>query len=308
MTTDVAATTEADAPLTSPSHGQPERSQSRQRRVLLAAGAVAVVGVIGWGLLASPLLAVKEVEVTGLGPVEQEQVLSAAAIAPGAAMLTLDTSSAAERISRLDAVAGAQVQRQWPTTVRISVVPDVPVGTSQEGQRWWVWGAQGGQLAEVDEPPLDVPRLADIPAESREEALGVLTALPTEVRPRVEQISWDERRGYVLTLRESAGAVRWGDTAEPAAKTTVLNALLAAAPDARWFDVSAPRAPRSAVAEPVPVPRDPEKSTTGQADEPDSSTDGEVDDPESSTAGQADDTEASTTGGGGEQSLGLQPR
>lgn len=254
MTTDVSAL-EAESPVAPEAEDKPASGRARRRGPWLI-GAVAAAGVTGWVLFASPLLSVDSVVVTGLGPVPQDQVLSAAGIAPGSPMLTLNISAAAERVSQLDAVAAAEVTRQWPGTVAISVVPDAPVGTSQEGQQWVVWGAQGGTLAVGAEPPADVTQLREVSTESRGDALVLLAALPADVRSRVSEMSWDERRGYLLTLRDGAGSVRWGDASEPSAKATVLAALLPAAPDARWFDVSTPAAPRSAVAEPAPKARE----------------------------------------------------
>ena len=75
------------------------------------------------------------------------------------------------------------------------------------------------------------------------------------MRTQVGAVSLQEGRGYLLELKDGAGTVRWGDANESNLKATVLAAMMAAAPDAKWFDVSSPTAPRSAVAEPARVPR-----------------------------------------------------
>jgi len=308
MTTDVSSL-EAESPVAPEAEDRPAAGRARRRGPWLI-GAAAAAGVTGWVLFASPLLAVDSVVVTGLGPVTQEQVLSAADIAPGTPMLTLNTSAAAERVSQLDAVASAEVTRQWPGSVAISVVPDAPVGTSQEGQQWVVWGAEGGQLAVGAEPPADVTQLRGISAESRGEALALLAALPADVRSRVAEVSWDERRGYLLTLRDGAGSVRWGDASESSVKATVLSALLPAAPDARWFDVSTPAAPRSAVAEPVARARegaqaegtDPEAPEAADSADPGAGEDAQ----EQTEEAQAPEI-VEVAPGAGEQPRGLQP-
>lgn len=281
--------------------------KGRRRALGIAVGAVAAAAGVAWLLFASPLLDVDQVDVTGNAGIPTDQVVSASGILVGTPLVTLDTSAAAERVSQMDAVASANVSRQWPDTVAITVVPDAAVAYSPNGDQWDVWGSAGGRLALVAEVPSDLPELRNVPEQSRAEALAVTGSLPADVRARVTAVSLQEGRGYLLELKDDAGTVRWGGPEDSQLKATVLTAMMNAAPDARWFDVSSPTAPRSAVAEPARVPRN--GATPGPTPTVGAAT-------EADTAGAADQgpeqTEPEVTtpqgGGGGESPIGLQPQ
>lgn len=233
----------------------PPAANSRRRWVIFGVGAAVVLAAGAGVLFASPVLDVKQVEVTGNSGIPAEQVVSASGITQGAPLLWVNTSSAAERVAQLDAVASATVNRKWPNAVVIEVVPETAVAYTPTGDQWDVWGAGGNRVAVVTEVPADLPELRDVPEQSRAEALAVAGSLPASVRTQVGAVSLQEGRGYLLELKDGAGTVRWGDANESNLKATVLAAMMAAAPDAKWFDVSSPTAPRSAVAEPARVPR-----------------------------------------------------
>lgn len=284
---------------------QPPVPKTRRRWLIVALGA-AVAGT-AWLLLASPLLDVNEVEVTGNAGIPTEEVVSAAGIVPGSPLLTIDTTAAAGRVSQMDTVSSATVTRQWPDAVVIAVVPDAAVAFSTSGDQWEVWGATGGRLSVATEVPADLPELRDVPEPSRAEALAVTASLPADVRARVSAVSQQEGRGYLLELKDGAGTVRWGDAQASELKATVLTAMMTAAPDARWFDVSSPTAPRSAVAEPARVSRNGATPTPTPTPSEAGETTDDPADPGAST-GAENDASVPAGGGGGESPLGLQPQ
>lgn len=278
----------------------------RRRGLIAALGIAAAVGGAAWLALASPLLKVDQVDVVGNAGIPVDEVVSTSGIVPGTPMVTLDTTAATDRVSEMEAVASATVVRQWPDAVAITVVPDAAVAVSPSGDQWDVWGASGGRLAVVAELPPDLPQLRDVPEQSRTEALAVTGSLPAEVRARVGTVTQQDGRGYIFELRDDAGTVRWGDATDSQLKSTVLAAMVTAAPDARWFDVSSPTAPRSAVAEPARVPRNGATPSPTPSDGTSVEEQTAVEDEGASTA----DTqpEIATPQGGGESPLGLQPR
>lgn len=284
-------------------------AKGRRRVVAIVVGAVAATAGAAWLLLGSPLFDVDEVAVTGNSGIPTEEVVSASGIVPGTPLLTLDTNAAADRVSQLDAVASASVARQWPDAVAITVVPDAAVAFSPNGDQWDVWGAAGGRLSVAAEVPADLPELRDVPEQSRAEALAVIGSLPADVRSRVGGVSLQEGRGYLLELKDDAGTVRWGDAADSQLKGTVLAAMMAAAPDARWFDVSSPTAPRSAVAEPARVPRNgATPSPTPSDGTATATTDAPTDESGANPAETGGEPAVPQQGGGGESPLGLQPQ
>lgn len=287
----------ADVDVSQPSGGH-------RRWLIIGAGAAAATAAAAGLLLASPVLGVKQIEVTGNAGIPAEEVVNASGIVEGSPLLRVNTAAAADTIGQLEAVSSVTVNRKWPNAVVISVVPETAVAYSPNGEQWDVWGAGGGRLSVVTEIPADLPELQDVPEQSRAEALGVIGSLPAEVRTRVGAVALQEGRGYLLELNDGAGTVRWGDAGGSELKATVLAAMMAAAPDAQWFDVSSPTAPRSAVAEPVRVPRT--AATPTPSDSAESAEQGQAGD--ATGAEQSEAVPAPTGGGGGESPRGLQPR
>jgi len=90
--------------------------------------AVAIAGAVAWALLGSRFLIVRSVQVTGTGPtVSRAQVLAAAQIRPGLPLIRVNTSAVAHRVGAIRQVQSAQVSRDWPHTIVISVKLRTPV-------------------------------------------------------------------------------------------------------------------------------------------------------------------------------------
>ena len=90
--------------------------------------AVAIVAGVAWALLGSRLLVVRSVQVTGTGPqVSRAQVLAAARIPAGLPLIRVNTAAVAQRVDGIRQVQSAQVSRNWPSTVVISVRLRTPV-------------------------------------------------------------------------------------------------------------------------------------------------------------------------------------
>jgi POTRA domain, FtsQ-type len=90
--------------------------------------AVAIAAAVAWALLGSRFLIVRSVQVTGTGPtVSRAQVLAAAQIRPGLPLIRVNTSAVAHRVGAIRQVQSAQVSRDWPHTIVISVKLRTPV-------------------------------------------------------------------------------------------------------------------------------------------------------------------------------------
>jgi len=71
------------------------------------------------------IMAARSIVVVGLGAVTQDEVTAAAAVAPGTPLLQVDTDAVAERVAAIRRVASVRVQRQYPSTLRVTVIEDV---------------------------------------------------------------------------------------------------------------------------------------------------------------------------------------
>jgi cell division septal protein FtsQ len=97
----------------------------RLRVTLVIASAIVVVG-LGYLVVRSPLLAVDHIRVTGSGREPRSKIMNAAGIHAGQSMVFLDAGAAQRRIERLQWIAHARVQREFPDTVNIDVTEYVP--------------------------------------------------------------------------------------------------------------------------------------------------------------------------------------
>jgi cell division protein FtsQ len=207
--------------------------------------ALASVIVVGIGLLLyfTPIMSARDVVVTGLSVVPQDEVTTAAAVAPGTPLLQIDTDSVAERVAAIRRVASARVQRQYPSTLRITVVERVPVVVKDYPDGPHLFDRDGVDFA-IAPPPPGVPYLdADNPGPNdapTKAALEVMTSLRPEVAAQVARVAAPSVASITLQLTDGRQVV-WGTTDRTEEKALKLGALLTQ--PGRTYDVSSPDLP-----------------------------------------------------------------
>lgn len=216
----------------------------RGLKVLMWSALVSVL-VVGLGLVLyfTPIMSVRDTVVVGLGALTQEEVTAAAAVAPGTPLLQVDTDAAAGRVAAIRRVASARVQRQYPSTLRITVVERVPVVVKDYPDGPHLFDRDGVDFATGPPPPalpyLDAenPGPDDPPTRA---ALEVMTALRPEVAAQVARIAAPSVASITLTLIDGREVV-WGTTDRTPEKALKLGALLTQ--PGRVYDVSSPDLP-----------------------------------------------------------------
>jgi cell division protein FtsQ len=220
------------------------RRTVRGLKVLMWSALVSVV-VVGIGLLLyfTPIMAARNVVVVGLGAVTQDEVTNAAAIQPGTPLLQVDTDAVAERVAAIRRVASARVQREYPSTLRVTVIERVPVVVKDYPDGPHLFDKDGVDFATAP-PPAGVPYLdADSPGPSdppTKAALQVMTALRPEVASQVARIAAPSVAAVTLTLNDGRVVV-WGTTDRTEEKALKLGALLTQ--PGHTYDVSSPDLP-----------------------------------------------------------------
>jgi cell division protein FtsQ len=240
----------AVTPLTARRRRARRRPAHPRRRLLVSlAAALLLAGAGAWVLLASPLLAVRTVQVDGADSLSAEQVVDVAGVTEGTPLLRVDTTAAADRVARLPQVASVEVTRGWPGTVVVTVAERVPVAVVVQGGSRQLVDATGvvfdtitGQ-APAGVVPLDVSDPGPEDAATTA-ALGALTALPRDVRAQVTGLAARTADDVTLTLTDGR-SVRWGSADRTERKADVLGALLeqidsGALDPAGTLDVSTP--------------------------------------------------------------------
>jgi cell division protein FtsQ len=220
------------------------RRAVRGLKVLMWSALISVV-VVGLGLLLyfTPIMAARNIVVVGLGAVTQDEVTAAAAVAPGTPLLQVNTDAVAERVAAIRRVASARVQRQYPSTLRITVVERVPVVVKDYPDGPHLFDRDGVDFA-IAPPPPGVPYLdADNPGPNdapTKAALEVMTSLRPEVAAQVARVAAPSVASITLQLTDGRQVV-WGTTDRTEEKAHKLAALLTQ--PGHTYDVSSPDLP-----------------------------------------------------------------
>ena len=227
-----------------------EESKTRARGVVrglkMAVWTVTLVALfVGLGLLLyfTPIMSARNVVITGLGAVSQDEVIAAAAVKQGTPLLQINTDEVAERVATLRRVASARVQREYPSSLRITVVERVPIVVKDYPDGPHLFDRDGVDFATAPPPP-NLPYLeADNPGPSdppTKAALAVMTALRPEVAGQVARVSAPSVAAITLTLVDGREVV-WGTTDRTEEKAQKLAALLTQ--PGQTYDVSSPDLP-----------------------------------------------------------------
>ncbi|MGW1723710.1 cell division protein FtsQ/DivIB [Streptomyces sp. NPDC002306] len=235
----------------------------RLRVIIILAFAGVLLGAGGvWALYGSQWLRVQRVSVSGTGVLTPEQVREAADVPVGAPLVSVDTDEIEARLRRkLPRIDAVDVVRSWPHGIGLKVTERAPVLLVRNGAAFVEVDDEGVRFATVSEAPKGIPalelsvsRTGSAAASLRRfdedrlvlEAVRVARDIPSAVARATRAVkvrSYDD-----ISLELTAGrTVVWGSGEQGALKARTLTALMKAASDARYFDVSTPTAPASAV-------------------------------------------------------------
>ncbi|MEV4297148.1 cell division protein FtsQ/DivIB [Microbispora rosea] len=201
-----------------------------------------VVGVATWVVFFSPVLGVRDVEITGNNRIPAEQLRQAVAVRTGTPLATVDLAGVEQRLRAMREVESATVDRGWPGTLRVSVVERVPAAAVPMGGTTAVVDRYGVVLQQVTVAPPRLPVLrvqrAAVDDAATRAGLTVLRALPDSVLQRLRELRVPTPRSITLKLADGR-TVLWGDAGRSAQKGRVL--LAALAKPGTSYDVSSPQ-------------------------------------------------------------------
>lgn len=232
------------------------RGQHQEEPARLASGAVKGLRMLVWTIVLTlltvglalvlyftPAMAARSVEVSGTEVVSREEVLDAAQVRLGTPLLQIDTDAVADRVAGIRRVASARVRREYPSTLRITIVERVPVVVMDFPDGPHLFDRDGVDFATASPPPglayleVEHPGPAD---PSTMAALQVMTALRPEVVAQVGRVAAPSVASITLTLLDGRTVV-WGTTDRTDEKADKLAALLTQ--PGRVYDVSSPDLP-----------------------------------------------------------------
>lgn len=220
------------------------RGTVRGLKVLVWFILLSVVSVgLGLILYFTPLMSARSLVVTGTGAVTREEVVDTARVPLGTPLLQINTDMVADRVAGIRRVASARVQREYPSTLRITIVERIPVVVKDFPDGPHLFDRDGVDFATAPPPPglayidVDNPGPTDPPTNA---ALQVMTALRPEVAGQVSRIAAPSVASITLTLTDGRTVV-WGTTDRTDEKAEKLSALLTQ--PGQTYDVSSPDLP-----------------------------------------------------------------
>jgi cell division protein FtsQ len=224
-------------------------------RTLLACLAVLALGIGSFFVVRDTgVFSVRTIAVEGATPALARQVRSALRDQEGVSLLRLDRDAVRRRVQALPTVAGVTLDRAFPHTLRLVVVPERPVAVARQGAEAWLLSARGrvvAQLARGARPNLPRLWIAKGPSfqvgghapDALDEPLEAIAPLADMHFPaRVISVRTGDDE-LTLVLR-SGIQLRLGDATAVQLKLAVAAKVLPLVADGtRYLDVSVPERP-----------------------------------------------------------------
>lgn len=119
-------------------------------RSLATAAAVALIAAGLYGLArGSSMFAVTAIDVQGASPALAAQIVTELHSYEDRSLVVVDGAAVAERIDGLPAVRSSVVDRAFPHTLRIRVVPELAVAVLRRGASSWLVSARGRVIGRI---------------------------------------------------------------------------------------------------------------------------------------------------------------
>ena len=140
------------------------RERVRRRRRQLAWCVALILAAVGVSkLVASPLFGLSAVRVRGTMVLSEDEVLAASGVRVGEPYLSVDLAAIRHRLEAMPWVGHAEVRRDYPSSLRITVAERTPVASIVAARRYWLVAADGVVLKAATAKPPGVPFVADVP-------------------------------------------------------------------------------------------------------------------------------------------------
>ena len=202
-----------------------------RRRVALAAAVAVFAGAAA--LAFSPVADLDRVVVTGTSQLDDDGVARIAGLEPGRALLAIDLATARDRLLADPGVAAATVEREWPGTVRVSIVEERPVAAVAVGDGARVVAISGrvlGAGVAADGLPLvelagvEVPEEGDRLDERARRVVALLADLRPELAGQLVGVRLDDSGDLQLDV-DGGASVRFGPLEDVPAKLLAIETV-----------------------------------------------------------------------------------
>lgn len=222
--------------------------RARQRRIawLTGIGVVAMLVLLSFGAVYSPLLSLRDIQVDGTSRLDPAQLVDAVDGQLGVPLALLDESRIRDELGEFTLIRSYTTELLPPGTLIVHVVERTPVGSIARGAQFDLVDPAGVVISSTPErtPGMPVITVADDDVDSAafRSVSEVLLALPPEFLAGVDAVTASTRDDVTLVLAGSNQRVEWGSAEGSAHKARVLAALVAihGGSGPGLYDVSAP--------------------------------------------------------------------
>jgi cell division protein FtsQ len=152
----------------SPQQVERERRRAEKRRAIRVRAGAAVAAIVvlwaGWtGIANSRIFEVKDIEVTGVSRLTDDEVIAQAEVPVDATLLALGAPGIEDRLLEHPWIASVSLSRRVPSTLRIEVVERLPAAIVDTGQTFWFVDRHARVLSEsVPDSATVLPVIRDV--------------------------------------------------------------------------------------------------------------------------------------------------
>jgi cell division protein FtsQ len=119
------------------------------RSILVGLALLALAGGAYAAARQTSMFAVAQIDVAGGTPELRAQVRHELAAVRGTSLLALDGAALERRVESLSTVVSARYDRAFPHTLRLTVVPEVPVAVLHRGSETWLLSGRGRAVKRI---------------------------------------------------------------------------------------------------------------------------------------------------------------
>jgi cell division protein FtsQ len=140
------------------------------RSILTGLALIALAGGAYAAARQTSMFAVGHIDVAGGTPAIRAQVRQELAAVRGTSLLALDGAALERRVQSLPTVVSASYDRAFPHTLRLTIVPEVPVAVLHRGSETWLLSGRGRAVKRIQPrtrpflPRIWVPRATQVEA------------------------------------------------------------------------------------------------------------------------------------------------
>jgi cell division protein FtsQ len=233
----------------------PSRVLPSGRSILVGLALAALAGGAYFAARETSTFAVAQIEIAGAPPAVQAQVRRTLVPLVGTSLLALDGGALERRIEALPTVVSVGYDRAFPHTLRLTIVPELPVAVLHRGPQTWLLSGRGRIISRIPPrtqpglPRIWVPRATDVAAGTFVDPAGAgsaARALALAAGARFPaHISTAAMTHGDLTLRLRSGLeLRLGDPTDVRLKLAIVRqALRGVLAGTAYLDVSVPGRP-----------------------------------------------------------------